>query len=471
MDATTLVLRFDSGTLLLDGAGAEARVPEPFRWDARVMRWRAPAWEYRRVVLELVRAKTPYEDHARAYHRFDFPTKFLVEPRPYQQEAIAEWKRASHCGVVVLPTGAGKSLVAQMAIEQVKRSTLVVVPTIDLMNQWYDLLLSCFEAEVGLIGGGYFETGALTVTTYASAFRFMERLGSRFGLVIFDECHHLPSNIFRHAAEMCIAPFRLGLTATPDRADGNDTLLERLVGPFVFRRETHELAGEYLSDYTVVRLRVELSEEERAAYERERDIFRAFLREKGIGLSSLRGWQMFVAASARTPEGRRAMMAYRESKRIALGTDSKLRVLGELLQRHRRERLLIFTAENEMVYRISRRFLVPAITHETGVKERRAWLEAFNKGEVLALATSKVLNEGVNIPEASVAVVLSGSGSTREHIQRLGRILRKVPGKEATLYEVVTQDTTEEQISRRRGAGEQFREQKRESDGPALLEL
>ena len=469
MNAATLVLRFDSGTLLLDGAGADSRVPSPFRWDARVMRWRAPAWEYRQVVTELVREKVSYEDHARAYHQFDFPTKFLVEPRPYQQEAIEEWRRANHCGVVVLPTGAGKSLVAQMAIERVKRSTLVVVPTLDLMNQWYDLLLSCFQAEVGLIGGGYFETGALTVTTYASAFRFMERLGNRFGLVIFDECHHLPGSIFRHAAEMCIAPFRLGLTATPEREDGGDALLERLVGPFVFRRETHELAGEYLSDYTVVRLRVELSEEERAAYERERDIFRAFLREKGIGLSSLRGWQTFVAASARSQEGRRAMLAYRESKRIALGTDSKLRVLGELLQRHRREKVLVFTAENEMVYRISRRFLVPAITHETGVKERRAWLEAFNKGEVLALVTSKVLNEGVNIPDASVAVVLSGSGSTREHVQRLGRILRKLPGKEATLYEVVTQDTTEEHISRRRGAGEQFRGQPRGAEEPSLI--
>ncbi|MCA1592869.1 MAG: hypothetical protein LC754_09515 [Acidobacteria bacterium] len=207
-----------------------------------------------------------------------------------------------------------------------------------------------------------------------------------------------------------------------------------------------------------MRLNVQLSAEERAAYEREREIFRRFLNEKGIGLSSLHGWQMFIAASARSQEGRRAMMAYRESKRIALGTDSKLRVLAELLRRHRRDRVLIFTAENEMVYRISRQFLIPAITHETGIKERRAWLEAFNKGEVLALATSKVLNEGVNIPEAAVAIVLSGSGSTREHIQRLGRILRKTPDKEATLYEVVTRDTTEEGISKRRGSGEQFRE-------------
>jgi superfamily II DNA or RNA helicase len=162
-------------------------------------------------------------------------------------------------------------------------------------------------------------------------------------------------------------------------------------------------------------------------------------------------------------------MAYRESKRIALGTDSKLRVLAELLRRHRRERVLIFTAENEMVYRISRRFLIPSITHETGIKERRAWLEDFNAGTVLALATSKVLNEGVNIPEASVAVVLSGSGSTREHVQRLGRILRKAPGKEAVLYEVVTQDTTEEHISRRRGDNEPFRQGRGQFDEPTFI--
>ena len=351
-----------------------------------------------------------------------------------------------------------------MAIEQAGRSTLVVVPTLDLMNQWYDLLLSSFEAEIGLIGGGYFELGAITVTTYASAFRFMERMGDRFGLVIFDECHHLPSSIYRYAAEMSIAPFRLGLTATPERADGADALLEQLVGPIVYRREARELAGEYLSDYTTARIHVQLSADERARYEEERAVFRGFLNEQGISLSSLRGWQMFIAASARSEQGRRAMMAYRESKRIALGTDAKIRVLTELLLRHRRDRVLIFTAENEMVYRISEQLLIPAITHETGIKERRQWLEAFNAGEVLALATSKVLNEGVNIPEASVAIVLSGSGSSREHIQRLGRILRKQPGKEAILYEVVTSETTEENISRRRTDAGQFREARHETE-------
>ena len=130
------------------------------------------------------------------------------------------------------------------------------------------------------------------------------------------------------------------------------------------------MAGTYLADYSVERINVRLSPEERAFYEQERAIFRRFLTEKGISLSSLHGWQMFIAASARSEAGRRAMLAYRESKRVALGTDSKLRVLGQLLERHRRDRMLIFTAENEMVYRISQQFFIPAITHETGIKER-----------------------------------------------------------------------------------------------------
>ncbi|MCA1630056.1 MAG: DEAD/DEAH box helicase family protein, partial [Acidobacteria bacterium] len=290
------VLRFDAGTLVLDGVGREAgdALPPQFRWDERVLRWRAPAISYRHVVKDFVARRVAFEDRARSYDRFDFETKFAVEPRPYQEEAIREWERNDRCGVVVLPTGAGKSLVAQMAIERVKRSTLVVVPTIDLMNQWYDLLLTSFRAEVGLVGGGFFELGALTVTTYASAFRFMERLGDRFGLVIFDECHHLPSGSHRYAAEFSLAPFRLGLSATPDRADGGEQLLEELIGPIVSRREAREMAGEYLSDYSVVRLRVELPAGERAAYERERAVLYDFLREKNIRLGGALGWQLFI---------------------------------------------------------------------------------------------------------------------------------------------------------------------------------
>jgi superfamily II DNA or RNA helicase len=456
LSETGFKLKFESGTLILEGAGENDTVPKAFVWDNRTRHFRAPGYLYREIIKEFIRTKTAYEDEAKKYGAFDFKQKFHVEPRHYQTASVEAWRANERCGVIVLPTGAGKTHVATMAIEMCKRQTLVIVPTIDLMNQWYDLLLSTFNAEIGLIGGGFYEIGAITVTTYASAFRHQERIGNQFGLVIFDECHHLPSEGYKYAAEFAIAPFRLGLSATPERADGNNVLLENLVGKFVYRLEAQQLAGEYLADYIVERVEVDLSDEEREAYQREREIFRNFVRAKNIPFGLIDGWKMFIMQSARSEEGRRAMKAYRESKKIALGTNAKLRVLQDLLIRHHRDKVLIFTAENEMVYQISQDFLIPAITHETNVKERKFWLDAFNKGDVLALATSKVLNEGVNIPDASIAIILSGSGSSREHIQRLGRILRKKEDKQAILYEVVTRDTTEERISQRRSDARQF---------------
>ena len=454
-----IILKFESGTLILDGASENKNVPNAFVWDERTKHFRAPAYKYREIITEFVRTKTEYADEAKNYADFDFRQKFHLKPRPYQTASIEAWKANKKNGVIVLPTGAGKTHVATLAIEICKRQTLVVVPTLDLMNQWYELLLSTFNAEIGLIGGGFYEIGAITVTTYASAFRHQERLGNQFGLVIFDECHHLPGEGFKYAAEFAIAPFRLGLSATPERDEFADALLEEIVGKFVYRLEAQELAGEYLADYTVERIEVDLSDEERAAYSRERAIYTDFKRSKNLPYGQ-EGWRMFLIHSARSEEGRRAMKAYRNQKKIALGTDLKLRVLQDLLTLHKHDKTLIFTAENEMVYQISKDYLIPAITHETNVKERKFWLDAFNKGEVLALCTSKVLNEGVNIPDASVAIILSGSGSSREHIQRLGRILRKKGDKQAILYEVVARNTSEEYTSNKRSDVRQFQDVK-----------
>ncbi len=454
-----LKLKFDSGTLILENADEKAAVPKAFVWDARTRQFRAPAYLYREIIKEFIRAKTPYEDAAKNYATFDFKQKYTIAPRPFQTESIEAWQKAERCGVIVLPTGAGKTHVATMAIEICKRQTLVVVPTLDLMNQWYDLLVSTFNAEIGLIGGGFYEIGAITVTTYASAFRHQERLGNQFGLVIFDEAHHLPSEGYKYAAEFAIAPFRLGLTATPERTDGGENELEKLIGKFVFRLEAQQLAGEYLADYIIERLEVDLSDEEREAYQKERQIYTDFRRRRNLPYGQ-EGWRMFLIHSAKSEEGRRAMKAYRSYKKIALGTESKIHVLQDLLIRHKHDKILIFTAENEMVYRISNDYLIPAITHETNVKERKFWLDAFNNGDVLALATSKVLNEGVNIPDASVAIILSGSGSSREHIQRLGRILRKKGDKQATLYEVVARNTSEEYTSQKRSDARQFHDMK-----------
>ena len=445
---------------MLECADEGDEIPKAFLWDARIKQFRAPGYKYREIIIDFIRSKTPYEDLAKKYHEFDFKQKIPLTPRTYQNKSIARWKENSRCGVIVLPTGAGKTHVATMAIEMCGRQTLVVVPTIDLMNQWYDTLIEAFDAEIGLIGGGFYEIGAITVTTYSSAFRHQERIGNQFGLVIFDECHHLPSEGYKHAAEFAIAPFRLGLSATPERADVAEEDLSRIIGKFVYRLEAQELAGEYLADYRVERVEVDLSDKERTFYQAERQIYLDFRRRMNIPYGQ-EGWRLFIIQSARSADGRRAMKAYRNYKKIALGTDSKLEVLQELLTRHKKDRVLIFTQENEMVYQISNDYLIPAITHNTNIKERRFWLKAFNEGDVLALATSKVLNEGVNIPDASVAIILSGSGSTREHIQRLGRILRKKDNKQAILYEVVARDTTEEYTSQKRSDARQFQDAKK----------
>ena len=460
MSEKTFTLKFESGTLILEGADENNSVPNAFVWDKRTRQFRSPAFKYREIIKDFIRTKTAYEDQAKRYDSFHFKPKFHIAPRPYQTASIEAWRQNERCGVIVLPTGAGKTHAATMAIEMCGRQTLVVVPTLDLMNQWYDLLTSTFDAEIGLIGGGFFEVGAITVTTYASAFRHQERLGNQFGLIIFDECHHLPGEGFKYAAEFALAPFRLGLSATPDRDEFSDALLETLVGKFVYRLEAQELAGEYLADYVVERLEVDLTDAERIAYQNERAIYTNFKRSKNLPYGQ-EGWRMFIMLSARSEDGRRAMKAYRESKRIALGTDAKIAVLQDLLVRHRHDKVLIFTHENAMVYQISQNYLIPAITHETNVKERKFWLDALNKGDVLALCTSKVLNEGVNIPDASVAIILSGSGSSREHIQRLGRILRKKENKQAILYEVVARNTSEEYTSQRRTDVRQFQDAKR----------
>jgi len=144
------------------------------------------------------------------------------------------------------------------------------------------------------------------------------------------------------------------------------------------------------------------------------------------------------------------MAAYRKQRQLAFAAPAKLDYVEHLLSMHRGDRAILFTEDNATAYEVSRRFLVPAITHQTKVRERSQILAGLADGTYGAVATSRVLNEGVDVPEAGVAVVLSGSGSVREHVQRLGRILRKKGEKRAILYELVTAGTTETFTSDRR---------------------
>ncbi|MCB9546044.1 MAG: DEAD/DEAH box helicase [Myxococcales bacterium] len=443
-------LVFNAGTLEVHDVEDPAILPEVARFDDRTRCWRTPAQAYAEVVMGLVRRKLAWTDEARRYTELDAGLAIQRPPRPFQTEALAAWQKNRGRGVVALPTGAGKSWVAMLAIDAIRRSTLVVAPTLDLVRQWYDLLGSAFAQPVGVVGGGSHDVQPLTVITYDSAWAQMEHLGNRFGFVVFDECHHLPGESYALGAEMCLAPYRLGLSATPERADGRHVELERLIGPTVYQRDVVELAGDYLAEYTTETLTVPLTDAERQAYEHERGIYRAFVASQGIRFSQQGAWQQFLQRAARSAEGRRALLAWQRQKALASAAPSKLRFVEHLLHRHRQDRVLLFTQNNNTAYQVARRFLIPVITHQTPVVERSEILAGFAEGRYGAVATSKVLNEGVDVPSANVAIVISGSGSVREHVQRLGRILRKQGDKQAILYELVAEETAETYTSQRR---------------------
>lgn len=458
-------LSFDRGTLILHPPPKGKVWVEFVTWDDRIEKFRMPALQYRAFLDAVRREGIDIIDNAAQFRPLTLTPAQSREPFIHQQEALQAWQDAGKRGVVVLPTGAGKTYLAHMAMQATPRSTLIVVPTLDLLHQWYAQLEATFPGTpVGLLGGGAKDDTPILVATYDSAAIFAEKLGNRYGLLIFDECHHLPADFKRSIAEYSIAPYRLGLSATPERSDGKDIDLDTLIGPVVYSKRPQDLAGTTLAKHDIVQIRVALSDVERARYEACLETRNAFLRDKKISLASLKGWQLFVAQSARSSAGRAAMLAHREAKQLAFASQAKLRILIDLLNKHAPDRVLIFTDSNDTVYDISERLLIPAITHQTKVKERHETLTRFREGIYPRLVTSKVLNEGVDVPAANVAIVLSGSSTTREYVQRLGRILRQQEGKLALLYEVIAADTSEERVSeRRRGTHQDSRQDSRQS--------
>ncbi len=445
-----VVIRFADGTLTLDGLGAQhALIADLCVLDTRVGLHRAKALYYAEILRRL-HGKVAYDDQAKAY-----ATLTLSEPAPrplreYQSKALDAWVAAQRRGVIVLPTGAGKSYVALRAMLACQRSTLVLAPTIDLVQQWAGDLEQRLGRPIGRYGGGDKDLQDITVSTYDSGILLMPWHGNRFGLLVCDECHHLPAAVTANAAESCLAPFRLGLSATPERADGGHARLAELIGPEVHRTRIDELEGNFLASYQAEIVEVALDPDEQAAYTVARQEYLRFVRRMGIDFGQANGWASFIAASGRDPQGRAAMRAYREQKRLSRSGRGKLRAVWQLLRDHGGERCIVFTEDNDTAYAIGRSFVLPVLTHHTKGAERKQMLDAFRCGEYPVLVTSKVLNEGVDVPEAAVGIIVSGSGSVREHVQRLGRLLRPQPGKTAVLYEILSAGTGEAYTSERR---------------------
>ena len=382
-----------------------------------------------------------------------FSTALAIEPRPYQEDALTAWLAQGSAGVVVLPTGAGKTFVAAMAIVETGLWTLAVVPTIDLLQQWRTALATALSLnidDIGTFGGGEKELKPITIITYDSAVLYPREL-SRFGLLIFDECHHLPAPTYRLIAESAFTPLRLGLSATPERSDMAHIELDELIGPEVYRRSPAELTeGRYLAQYQEKIIDIALSGEDEIRYAEQRRIYSSFLRRRRIVIRSPEDFQQkLIFLSARDPEARTAMLAWREARQIAMNAPAKYSEIERLLHKHAADQVLLFSEYNPVVDEISRRFCLPSITYKTPTEERRTILDRFRTGQYTKLVTGRVLNEGVDVPDCRVAIIVSGNSTKREYIQRLGRILRPKEG-EALLYELVTTGTTEEEMAKRR---------------------
>jgi superfamily II DNA or RNA helicase len=462
---TTPLLRFASGTLLLEGLGRDELTTYfpmvPWIWDARVSAWRCDAFHYpeirRHWRLQSANAQAwtntadaapPLRDEVRGWTRVVWPRLAMRPLRPEQQAAVIAWNKTRR-GCVVMPTGTGKTEVALALMAQESVSTLVVAPVRDLMYQWHRRIEQSLGYDAGIIGDSLFRVKPVSVTTYESACIHMERLGDQFGFIVFDECHHLPGAVRRDAARMSVATRRLGLTATPHRADGRHVDLGMLIGPIAYELPLSAVRGQTLADYEIIRIPIHLTPTEQARYDRLSRTVRDYMLERRKEQPGFR-WEDLCADSGRTPESRAALRAYLAKKAIEERAEEKLRVIEDLFRLHASEPCLIFAGSNAMARDVSVRFLIPCLLNHCRKKERSEILRGLENGDYRALVANQVLDEGVDLPAVKVAIVIGGSSSTRQAQQRLGRVLRRSGGLRAVLYEVVCVDTTEEARSRRR---------------------
>ncbi|MBL0690994.1 MAG: DEAD/DEAH box helicase [SAR324 cluster bacterium] len=402
------------------------------------------ALHYRRIYRYLYKNTTNFKDKAKNYQELSLTGK-EYKLYDYQQKSLDCWHK-SKWGIIVLPTGAGKTVVATKAISYLKRSTLVLVPTIVLLKQWQGYLEKIFATKIGSLGGGNKDLADITVSTYDSAAIYAKEIGDRFCFLIFDEVHNAASWGNYRMGQKFIAPYRLGLTATmPEEQDRLDNLT-KIVGPILFTLDVDSLTGSYLAGYDIQIIEVDLSITEQVDYDKHRNIYQNYRKKTGFASS----WRTFAIRAYQSKEGKLAMESFNIQKKIALNAEEKFTKLSEILDYHKKGKVLIFTNDNDSANMISEKFSIDIITHKTKAKERKEILSSFREGKNSKIVSSRVLNEGIDVPDVAVAVIFSGTSTTREHRQRLGRILRKVENKKATLYELITRNTAEVFTSQKR---------------------
>jgi superfamily II DNA or RNA helicase len=440
-------LRYDNGTIVVTGM---THVPFASA-DPRTGSMRAQALYYRNIIEFLEQSEIVCDDYV--LELIPSPNilidnkKVHLTLREYQQKALDNWIKVGKRGCVVLPTGAGKTIIGVKAIEIVNSASIVIVPTIDLMDQWTSVISKYFpDTKVGNLGGGIDDIEPITVSTYDSAYLRASVLGNKFALMIFDEVHHLAAPGYRTIAEQFASPFRLGLTATIEREDALHKDFPKLVGGVVFQAHSSELAkNKHLAPYEIERRQIDMLPEELEEYNKNFVTYQICLKKIGLKMQYAGSFRRLIMMSGRSKAAREAILARNKAMDIALNSRAKIEELKKILTEYRGQKTILFTQHNKLVYDISDEFLIPFITHKSSKQERQDALSGFREGRYNVIVTSKVLDEGVDVPDAELGIILSGTGSSREYIQRLGRLLRPKPdsNRKAKLIEIISSGTRE----------------------------
>lgn len=447
MSSKQVTLKYHKGTIVISGLESLPYTTIDSRTNSLI----SYGINYKKITEYLKEKNVDYEDLVLNLLPLGQLPKIKVKLRDYQKEAIESWSQEK-MGSIVLPTGAGKTIIGLKIIEMINSPTLIVVPTLDLIKQWTQILSQSFNIEIGNIGGGTENIQAITVSTYDSAYIKAPSIGNKFLLIVFDEVHHLPAPSYRLIAETYIAPFRLGLTATLEREDHLDADFPYLIGKTTFRITANELAkNNYLANYVIERKQTFMSEEEYQKYKENMALYHACLRKIGLKMNSYNSFKRLIMISSRNNLARRALVARNKAIDIALNSRSKMDEIRKILSENKNIKTIIFTQHNKLVYDISNAFLIPFITYKSSKEEREDVLGGFKDGRYKAIVTSKVLDEGIDVPDAQLGILVSGTGSSREFVQRLGRLLRpKNDNQQARLIEIVSSGTSETLTSKRR---------------------
>ena len=466
-DSQSVTFDFHGGTLRLRGV-SESFVRKclsaiPLQYDDRENCFRCDAFYRRKLETSLQSSLAKEaESQLNPIAKLSVSDRRTLSLREDQLAAVNAFMDAGRLGLITMPTGTGKTVVAIESIIRLARPTLIVVPVRDLIYQWHTKILEATGIDAGIIGDGVHRVSPISIATYDSATIHMPRIGDQFAFLVFDEVHHLPARWFQDAARMSTASARLGLTATLPTDPSRLQSLHELIGPTIYQQTIADAKGITLADYDIRRVAIAMTQQERQSYEQYSAIIQSFVsdRRRDDPAFEWKDTQKLIAATKEDPEraqhAREAMSAFRAKRKIEDQAEGKLRVLEDLFRLHRDETVLVFAGSNVMARKVSLRFLVLCLLNHCRKRERREWLEGLAEGRYRVLVANRVLDEGVDLPEVKVAIVLGGTSSSRQAIQRLGRVLRKHGKNRAILYEVVTEQTREVQRSRDRRRNEAF---------------